>query len=419
MIRDAILSQKRDVERALAQKYAKREALLGSMEDGLARVVMGPRRAGKSFFALHALSQLGKFGYANFDDERLAKAKDYDEILGAVSSVYGNQKLLLLDEIQNLPRWELFVNRLQRQGYRMVITGSNSNLLSKELATHLTGRHLQIALLPFSFGETLEFAGGELTRAELSGKLDEYLEKGGYPEIYSRGADPSQHLSTLFDAAIFKDIVSRYKIRNPAVLNELALYLLSNTACEFSSNSLARETRIKSPRTAELYLAYLEEAFLFFSIGRFSYKVGEQVRSHRKAYCVDNGFISAKGFSPSPNRGKLLENAVAIELKKAELSGGCKLFYWKSPQQEEVDFVVRRGLRVEELIQACYDPSGRAKEREIRALLRAGKELSCKNLAVITHEYESEEKASWFGAEGTIRYVPLLKWLLETRKKKA
>ena len=127
------------------------------------RVITGPRRAGKSFFAMHALKN---FGYANFDDEKLAETKDYDDILNAIKQAYANPEYLFFDEIQNLPKWELFVNRLQRQGYKLVLTGSNSNLLSMELASHLTGRHLTVSILPFSFAEFLDFKGKELTESE-------------------------------------------------------------------------------------------------------------------------------------------------------------------------------------------------------------------------------------------------------------
>ncbi len=167
----------------------------------------------KSFFALHELIGGGNFGYANFDDEILSGADDYNEIIAEIDSLYGKPDLLLFDEIQNLERWELFVNRLQRQGYNLIITGSNSNLLNKELATHLTGRHLATGILPFSFKEFISYWRQELSGPEMRSKLSEYAEHGGYPEPLVKGLDYNDYLSALFDSVIYKDIVKRYRIR--------------------------------------------------------------------------------------------------------------------------------------------------------------------------------------------------------------
>jgi predicted AAA+ superfamily ATPase len=409
-MRETILAQKNDVDLALSRAYVKRESVLLGLENNLAKVIIGTRRAGKSFFAIHVLAAHGRFGYANFDSEKLVLVKDYDAIVSALDEVYGKPDCLLFDEIQNLPRWELFVNRLLRQGKKLVITGSNSKLLSGELATHMTGRHLQTAVFPFSFREALR--ARNLPEEAARGEVWEYLQKGGYPEIYTGVSDARQYLSTLFDAVLFKDIIKHYKIRAPQRMENLAIWLLSNPACEITDESLSRSTGIKSPLTARKYLRHLEEAFLFFAIGRFDFKAAVRVSSASKVYCIDTGFIAAKGLSSTPNYGRIYENAVAIELFREQVAGASRVFYWKSPQKHEVDFVVRRGLRVSELVQVCYDPSGKAKEREARALLRAGKELSCANLLVITEGYEAEEEETWFGMSGIIRYVPLWKWLL-------
>ncbi|MFA4936377.1 MAG: AAA family ATPase, partial [Candidatus Methanoperedens sp.] len=179
MVRDILLIQKRELENRLKEKYVERAGDSKKLGSGLINVIIGPRRAGKSFFAVHALSRLGAFGYANFDDEKLVEAKDYNEIINAINSLYNNPKYLLLDEIQNLDKWELFANRLQRQGYNLVITGSNSNLLSKELATHLTGRYSLINIFPFSFKEYLNVEEKELTESEIKEKFFNYLTYGG------------------------------------------------------------------------------------------------------------------------------------------------------------------------------------------------------------------------------------------------
>ena len=149
-------------------------------------------------------------------------------------------------------------------------------------------------------------------------------------------------------------------------------------------------------------------------MNRFSYKVKEQISSNKKIYCIDNGFIQAKAFKLSPDLGKLYENLVACKLKKEEVEGNLRFYYWKNPQQEEVDFVIKEGLKVKQLIQVCFDINDlETKNREIRALIKAGKELKCNNLLIITEDTETEEKAEWFGDKATIKFIPLWKWLLE------
>ena len=414
IIRDIIELQRREIGSVLKERYIERIEPNINLSNSLIKVIIGPRRAGKSFFGIYALSKNNKFGYINFDDEELTRVKDYNELISAVNSVYENPKILFFDEIQNLPRWELFVNRLQRQGYTLVVTGSNSHLLSKELATHLTGRHSQIIVFPFSFKEYLNFEKKNLTTSEIKEKLNDYLIFGGYPEPLLKKINYKEYLTTLLNSILFKDIVKRYKIRFAQAISDLSEQLLSNIANEYSYNSLSKISKIKSTHTVEKYLNYLEESFIFFSIKRFSYKIKEQISSIKKIYCIDNGFIHAKAFNSSQNIGKLYENIVAIELKKQELNGKINFYYWKNQQQEEVDFVVKEGIKIKQLIQVCYNIENmETKNREVRALLKASKELKCKNLLVINSDKEGEEKIEWFGIKARIKFIPLWKWLLE------
>jgi hypothetical protein len=306
------------------------------------KVIIGPRRAGKLFFALHHLVSRGKSGYVNFDDERLVCLVDYDEIIVATNSVYDNPRVLLLDEIQNLPHGELFVNRLARQDDILYIPGSNSHLLSSELATHLTGRYLQTTILPFSFREYLHLAPHEQTTPEKVSALLEYSNSGGSLEPLIKNIPARDYLATLFfDSIIYKDIVKRFSIRDVSSIEDIATYLLSNIAREYSYGSLSRMTKTKSPVTVQKYLGYLTEAFLFFSLPRFSFKEKEQVSANKKCYCIDNGFVTARAIRFPEDRGRLYENLVAIELWKKELMGEIRFWYWKNEQQEEVDFVVK------------------------------------------------------------------------------
>src|SRR4030042_462086 len=413
MIRDRLMLQKRELESKFNEKYIERMLDAKKFDNDLIKVIIGPRRAGKSFLAIHLLKKLKKFAYVNFDDEYLTSITNYDEIIAEINLMYNQPKHLLFDEIQNLPKWELFANRLQRQGSNLVLTGSNSKLLSKELATHLTGRHLVINIFPFSFKEYLALEEKELTAQETRAKLHEYITLGGYPEPLIKKLDYKDYLSTLFDSTIYKDIVKRFNIRFPNDIEDLAQQLLANTAKEFSYNNLAKTTKLKSVSTVQKYLGYLEEAFLFFQLDRFSYKPKEQIASNKKIYCIDNGFINAKAFKTSQNLGRLYENAAAICLKKMELDKTVEIYYWKNQQQEEVDFVIKQGIKIQQLIQVCYDINDlETKNREIRALLKASKELKCKNLLVITDDKEGEEEIAWFGTKRRIRYAPLWKWLL-------
>jgi predicted AAA+ superfamily ATPase len=416
MLKDVVITQKNELERTLTESYIERDLQPFSMENNLIKVIMGPRRAGKSFFCIHTLRRFGNFGYVNFDNETLAKLEDYEDLISEVKQVYKDPQILFFDEIQNLPQWELFVNRLQRQGYNIVATGSNSKLLSKELATHLTGRHIPTTVLTFSFKEYLKAKKTDLDRLttqEREEMLLEYLRSGGYPETVLKKLNASQYLSVLFDSIIYKDIIKRYRIRKGPNIEQLAIYLMSNLASEFSYLSLAKALDIKSSMTAQKYCSFLEEAYLIFTVNRFSYKT-KQIGQNKKVYSYDNGMITAKAFQASPNYGKLFENCVAAHLKRKEINREIELYYWRNQQGEEVDFIIKKGAKITELIQACYSlETKKTRDREVRALLNAGKELGCTKMTIITMREESEETCEWFGYKGTITYLPISKWLLQ------
>lgn len=412
MTREIVLNQKRELEQRMHEKYVPRDVQVTAGFSEMIHVIIGPRRAGKSFFGLHQLVEGEKFGFLNLDDERLVKMQNFDEILEAMMVVYENPKLLLLDEIQNLADWELIVNRLQRQGFRLIITGSNSNLLSSELASHLTGRHLPVYIFTFSFREYLATSADELTEPEKKEKLNDWLTHGGYPEPLMKGLNIKDYLKVLFDSILYKDIVKRYKIRHPASLENLAVWLISNITAEFSLNSICSQVQISSVHTVKKYLSYLEESFVFFTLPIFSFKVGEQQRGNKKIYCFDNGFRLAKGFQLSNDWGKLLENAVASEFFKRCLYEGSKLFYWKDRDQQEVDFVIQTGTQVSELIQVCWDVNQpKTLDREVRSLLKASEKLNCDRLLIINMEEEKKEEFSWFGIQREIEFIPAWKWL--------
>ncbi len=427
-MRDIILRQKQEIERILKSGTVEREMSekFGKYaEQDIIKAIIGVRRCGKSVFCLMGLKN-AKFAYVNFDEKALTELENYDEVLKYVHEIYGEGfRYLLLDEIQNLDKWELWLNSLKRRGYNLIVTGSNAKLLSRELATHLTGRHISLELFPFSFREFLSSRGHDAIKNEyteeekgkLLNQLRTYIEIGGFPEVVVKGFDYS-YLQGLFDSIIFKDIVKRYRIRYATELYDLAKYLLSNFSKEASFTKLKNVLGFGSVHTVQNYVGYLEEACLVFSIDRFSFKQKEQINAPKKIYAMDSGMINAAAFkaTAADNLGRLMENVVAVELLRRNSYGPSirELFYWKDYAGREVDFVLRETHETKQLVQVCYDISApETKERELKALANAADELKCDNLRVITWDYEGEEKIHGGGGRGeTVVYLPLWKWLL-------
>ncbi|MBV6514334.1 MAG: hypothetical protein FMNOHCHN_03950 [Ignavibacteriaceae bacterium] len=406
MVQDVISQQKNERDRLLSAHFIPRDARL-NLDSGLINVIIGPRRAGKSFFAVHTLNG-SRFAYANFDDERLIATENYDEITDAIDRVYGNPEILLFDEIQNLQKWELFVNRLHRQGRKIVITGSNSNLLSGELATHLTGRNFPVYIFPFSFNELLNSSGtGESENAKTL--FLDLLEKGGYPEVASGKAAGRDYLQMLFRDTIYKDIVTRYKPRDPAMISKLAELMIAGTGSPLSLRNLSAVTGYNQ-RTVSKFVLYILNTMIFFRVPRFSFKIKEQQISAGKTYLIDNGYLSSIGFNPSANQGKKLENLIASELYKNSHKTGMSLSYWK--KDYECDFVLHQSGKVTEIIQASADLSNpKTLEREMRALITASEELQCNRLTIITTNEKSVRSFEWYGRKREITILPFTEWV--------
>jgi len=423
MIKDIILRQKEEKERLLAKPYVEREKLeFGKkwLDSDLVKVVLGPRRAGKSVFSLMMLKD-APFAYFNFDDEMLPAGEKLDtgEIIEGLKMIYGDFKYVFFDEIQNLSGWELFANRLHREGYNLTVTGSNANLLSRELATHLTGRHIPIEIMPFNFGEFLraknfDFQKEKMSLHEERGRVfnlvEQYMAGGGYPEVVVAGIDPNIYLGALFDSVLFKDVVLRYRVKNLEQINRLALYLANNAAAQSSGQRLAKFLGFKSNATLEKYLGYLEESYLAMLLQCYSAKAGRRLMSPRKIYVVDNGFIGAKAVQFSPDRGKLVENMVFGEMIKRGSQKNKDLFYYKTRNNREIDFVIRKGIQISELVQVAYAINDElTQKREIKALIEAAEELGNSDLTILNWEEEKEVKENG----KTINLVPIWKWLVK------
>lgn len=423
MLKNTVSKQKQDKERLLSLPYIERTKEKDTRKwlySDLIKVILGPRRAGKSVFALMLLSG-HSFAYFNFDDESLQGEKkiDLDELITELKVAYGDTKYILFDEIQNLPNWELFVNRLHRAGYNLILTGSNASLLSKELATHLTGRHIPIEILPFNFMEVLKAKQYEITadklslpdeKAKLLEYVTQYMTNGGYPEVVTKSVDPHWYLDVLFDAVLFKDVVKRHKVRFSEQIDNLGSYLINNVSGQYGAKKLANVLGFKSQVTLKNYLDYLTEAYLIFPLSRHSTKAGVRLRSSKKTYVVDNGIVTAKAVQHSPNTGKLMENLVFTELVKRGNRPGRELFYYKTRNDREIDFVLKAGYQLAELIQVCYDlTDSNVEQREVKALVEAGKELNVSTLTVLTwNEKRAVQKDNM-----AIQFKPLLDWLID------
>ena len=414
----SILSSQKEELNAndLSSFVSRYEESLIDLDSKMAQVVIGVRRSGKSTICEKVLREkVGDFAYVNFDDERLVslQTSDLDTLLESLYRLNGDFKYLFLDEIQNVDGWQLFVNRLLRQKIHIIITGSNSKLLSSELMTHLTGRHNRICLYPFSFSEYCRMTGVDTvsystkSRALRKIALEKYMKGGGFPELITE-TNRVGYIGSLMDSIINTDIAKRFKIRHSEVLRRMATYLSDNYCHEFVAKNVAAEYGI-SDHTAENYYSYLKQAFLLIGINKFSYKSKDRIRNE-KVYVVDTALATDKeGTIANENLGWRLENIVCVELLRRCRPVYRDVFYYKMANYE-VDFVVSEGGNPIELIQVSYDISStKTRNRELNGLLAASKALKCDKLTLIT--FDESETISIDGK--TIEVVSAIDWLCQ------
>jgi len=404
------LNQRNEIE-ALAknQIYTRsQEAQLATtITSPLIKVLLGPRRAGKSTLALQVLKNRS-FAYFNFEDENLPTKFSGEELVKALEKAYGKTDFLFFDEIQNFDRWEQFLNRLQRLGKNIIATGSNSKLLSEELASSLTGRHLSIEVLPLSFAEIYDIKKNSAS-TDRTTLFDSYLHTGGFPEVILHNA-PAAYLDTLRDSIILNDISKRYKVRNIKGLRDVLSLLLSHMGTRYSGHSLRRAlSNSLSITTILKFASYAQSAYLIQELVPYSLKTKIRLKADRKAYLIDNGYYTKKQVRIFDDNSRLLENFVYIELIRRGYKPNLDLFYYQTKNQFEVDFLLRRGHQNEELIQVCHSlSSSTTVERELRALGKASSELAVKKLTVLT--YNQEERQVVDGME--VNIIPAWRWAL-------
>lgn len=422
MIRNILYQQLEERNALLKQTYIVRidDAVKAAyLSTTLIKLISGPRRAGKSVMALQLLENQN-FAYLNFDDDLLLKNFNEDTVIQGLNEVFPEYDYLLLDEIQNLPDWELWVGKLYRRGVNLVITGSNSKLLSHEMATSLTGRYLQMTVLPFSFSETIRFNkqldpldsnATPTEKGKMLGLLQTYLFNGGFPEIVLNPGILRNYLSSLFDSILLKDILKRFMIRQTNQFYDLSNYLLSNYTNLFTFNQIKETLDFNSVATVQKFIGYLQEPYLFQHLTRYDTKIKNHQKTAQKIYIIDTGFVQARSFELSPNYGRLLENLVFVELVRRNYKPQLDLFYYRTRNDREIDFLLRKGHKIEQLIQVCYDISSpKTLKRELDALIEAATELQCESLQLITWDKEEQIEINQL----TVLLTPAYKWLTKT-----
>lgn len=362
-----------------------------------ALIVSGIRRCGKSTL----LQQINKSSgipsiYLNFEDPRLAgfDLTDFDRLheIAVESAV----TTYFFDEIQNIDNWESFVRFRLDEAYRIFITGSNASLLSKELGTKLTGRHISKELFPFSFSEYLKFTSCE-PDADSSAS---YLRSGGFPEYLKTGLP--EVLMQAFNDIIIRDIAARYNLKNVHIMQQLALWLVSNTGKPFSGNSLRKIFQINSSSSMMDYLSYLFDSYLFFFVPKFSYSHKVQIVNPRKTYCIDNGFININSVSFNDDNGRLLENMVYLQLRRQT----SDIYYYSD--KKECDFVVFKKGELNGLYQVCWQLDKSNMDRELAGITEAMDFFDRKHAFIITHNQDDRFNIG----DKKIEVIPYYKWAL-------
>jgi predicted AAA+ superfamily ATPase len=407
--------QKKIIEKSnslLVQRevYSRASDLLYS--DNRILVITGMRRVGKSTLLQQLMKSTQRYCYLNVEDERLIhfKIEDFSRLNEALIEVYGDNKYYFFDEIQNIERFEIIVRRLQDAGKKVVITGSNSSLLSKELGTRLTGRYIQIELFPFSFKEFLDFKRTEFTKdsfliteekVKLKKHFKDWLDIGGMPEYLKYG--DMNYLRTLFDNIMYRDIIARYNIRKQSTLKELVHLLTNNITLPVTYNSLKNSVGLSNAETAKEYLSYLCNTYFFYELRKYSSSFKRQVQNAKKIYLIDNAFHNLLSLVSSSNLGRKLENVIHLYYRAKEFD----LYYFN--EKAECDFVAINKVGNANLSQVCWELTDDNKKRETNGLIEAMRFFNIDNGIIVTFDQEEEIKVN----NGIIRVVPAWKFLLE------
>ncbi|MCD6572676.1 MAG: ATP-binding protein [Thermoplasmata archaeon] len=378
--------------------------------------IVGPRRVGKTYLMYITIKKLLKkvprenILYVSFDDIFYRKYNP-KEILKEFESIFSPNKkypiYIFFDEIQELNEWGRWLRSLHdSRKYKIVVSGSSSSLLLKEISTELRGRYHSILLLPFSFREYVKLK----KQQNYEDMVEEYIKFGGFPEVIKldNKVEKKQKLIELFETIFYRDFVGRHRIREEVVARNLMEFLFSNVGNRFSITKIHNTFRSLginvSKRTLWKYTNKLEETLTLFLLRPFALSKRKEMMLPRKVYSVDTGISSI--IQREMPMGRLMENVVFEELLRK--NDNAELFYYIDTKNE-VDFVIKRGIEIDKLIQVCYDITDfSTKEREVNSLVNVSYKLKCKKLEVITKDYGGEEIVK----KRKIKFVPLWKWLL-------
>jgi len=402
---------------------------------GKAAVCIGVRRSGKSTYLFQVVQRLlddkvprKNILYLNFFDDRLHGLKQ--ENLGLVTeayySLYPEKKnaetvYCFFDEIQAVPGWESFVDRLMRtEKCEVYLTGSSAQMLSKEIATQMRGRALSWEMFPFSFREFLDYKGVESEGALSTKKrllvqkaFGEYWETGGFPEV--AGLDRNLRIKThqeYFHAVLFRDLVERHDVSHPKAVADLAHWLMDNTASLYSVNRLTgylKSLGHKAPKSAVSdYLAWFEDAYFLFSVRIFDSSLARSHTNPKKIYCVDHAMVTSVSSGVLVNSGHLLENLAFTALRRIH----AEIYYYKTRTGREIDFVVPLRGRSRMLVQVCESlAEPQTRKREVAALSEAMTELGVKSGTIVTKGEDEQIKTD----DGTIEVAPMWRFLLDRK----
>lgn len=417
-------------------KVREREIKL-KLKSDLINDIIGPRRSGKTYLMFSTIKKLLDSGvnkkatiYLNFEDRRLLPLtseylNDLIEFIHARRLQDHEKVYVFLDEIQRIDNWEQYLRSIYDEfkgKIKLFVSGSTSKLIKSEMSYLLTGRHLTTYVFPLSFREFLLFNNVDYIKEYLTEEdtaiikemLREYILHGGFPEIVLTESNKEEIVQTLFVDIISRDVISRIK-KKSEIIDGLSYFLSSNIGKPISFSKMSKMMnsggyKISVP-TLERYFFIMKEVFLFFDLTMFSYSVKDQLQYPRKIYTMDLGFINLSGFRFSEDIGRSMENLVAVALlRRRSIDPMLEIYYWKDYQHKEVDFVLKSGLAIEQLIQVTYASSREEiKKREIKALIKAGNELQCDDLFIITWDYEFNDN--------NIKFIPLWKWLIRKNQK--
>ena len=374
-----------ELNKNCAKRFVNEKSL--SPLPSFARIITGVRRCGKSTVVQMHFLKKSAF-YLNFEDTSLYgfDTKDFEILNEAIEkfSKKNSCKYLCFDEIQSVNGWEIFVHRKLEENYLVIVTGSNASLLSWELGTRLTGRHLDYEMFPFSFQEFCVLKKLKVNTNSFS----KYLTQGGFPEAIKNESD--EILQRLFDDILTRDIAVRHSIRDVRTLKILSLYLASNCGNLISGSKLSAQLGIKTNVTILEYLSYLEQCYLFFFVPKFNYSAKAQSVNPKKVYCIDTGMIQSVTLSSNADMGRMLENAVFIELRRR-----TKNIWYYSESSFECDFLYGHDSVPENAVQVCYELTSENREREVRGLVETCRKFPGVKPLIVT--FNQKDKISYDG----------------------